>query len=297
MSSTKSKAAVSHDRRHKISNGRNEPSNGRHEPPAAPACSRYLQCRVALDFALAVVVLLPVSLIIGLLVALVRLTSRGPGIYRQVRVGKDGKQFTMYKIRTMRIDAETGSGPIWTQPNDRRVNRLGRLLRKLHLDELPQIFNVLRGEMSFVGPRPERPEFVRILSEVITHYHDRLAVRPGITGLAQINLPPDTDLMSVRRKLALDLKYIDESSFWLDARLLLCTLLRVFKVHEGLLMQVLCLQRDAVCAEDPIPATSFAPAEATPETILLQAVQVSATQTAGGETTSIEAEGISRRPR
>jgi lipopolysaccharide/colanic/teichoic acid biosynthesis glycosyltransferase len=296
MSSTKSKAAVRHDRRRKIVNRRNEPSS-------ATTCSRYLQCRIVLDFALAVAVVLPVSLTIGLLVALVRLTSRGPGIYRQIRVGKGGKQFTMYKIRTMCIDAETGSGPVWTQPNDLRVNRLGRLLRRLHLDELPQIYNVLRGEMSFVGPRPERPEFVRILSEVIPHYHGRLAVRPGITGLAQINLPPDTDLMSVRRKLALDLKYIEQSSLWLDARLLLCTVLRVFKIHEGLLTRVLCLQRDAVCAEDPIPAPSFAPAEATPETILLQAVQVSATQvaanqvSAAGKTAAIEADGVSSRPR
>ena len=163
---------------------------------------------------------------------LVRATSKGPGIYQQMRVGKDGRRFMMYKIRTMRVDAEAASGPVWTQPHDPRVTYLGEILRKLHLDELPQIFNVLRGEMSFVGPRPERPEFVRVLSETVPRYRDRLAVRPGITGLAQINLPPDSDLMSVRRKLALDLDYIERGNLWLDARLFLCTALRVIKVPE-----------------------------------------------------------------
>ena len=120
---------------------------------------------------------------------------------------------------------------------------LGRILRKLHLDELPQILNVLRGEMSFVGPRPERPELAAVLSETIPRYRDRLAVRPGITGLAQIDLPPDTDLMSARRRLLLDLDYIECGSLWLDARLLLCTALRIVKIPEDVLTRTLGLRR------------------------------------------------------
>ena len=137
---------------------------------------------------------------------LVRLTSRGPGIYKQARVGKDGRKFMMYKIRTMRQDAEAASGPMWTQAHDPRVTFLGRVLRKLHLDELPQLFNVLKGEMSLVGPRPERPEFVRVLAEAIPGYRNRLAVRPGVTGLAQVNLPPDTDIASVRAQAGAGLR-------------------------------------------------------------------------------------------
>jgi lipopolysaccharide/colanic/teichoic acid biosynthesis glycosyltransferase len=239
-----------------------------------PSDSANSPLRVIADFTLAVVLLPPALVLIAILVALVRLTSRGPGIYRQARVGKDGKRFTMYKIRSMAVDAESRSGPVWTQTADLRVTSLGCVLRKLHLDELPQIFNVLRGEMSFVGPRPERPEFVRVLSEVIPRYRERLAVRPGITGLAQINLPPDSDLTSVRRKLALDLDYIENSTIWLDARLMLCTICRVVKIHEGLLTRVLRLERDKLLAAIEATAeAAFSPLQATPEAILVQAVQ------------------------
>jgi lipopolysaccharide/colanic/teichoic acid biosynthesis glycosyltransferase len=129
----------------------------------------------------------------------------------------------MYKIRSMRCDAEVATGPVWAQLSDPRATRLGAILRKLHLDELPQLVNVLRGEMSLVGPRPERPEFTRKLSQQIPGYLKRLHVRPGITGLAQINLPPDCDTDSVRRKLALDSKYVSDASLWLDMRILLAT--------------------------------------------------------------------------
>lgn len=169
-------------------------------------------------------VILPV---VALLVLLVRVTSQGPGIYRQLRVGKNGKLFWIYKIRTMRIDAERDTGPVWTAENDPRVTPLGRLLRRFHLDELPQIINVLKGEMTLVGPRPERPEFCQVLASAIPGYMFRHTVLPGITGLAQINLPPDTDLDSVRRKLVLDLEYIEAGHFWLDMRILLCTGLKL----------------------------------------------------------------------
>ncbi len=186
--------------------------------------------KAIMDRILAAILLLPCLPVIVLLVVLVRLTSRGPGIYRQIRVGQNGRLFMLYKIRTMVHDAETRSGAVWSQVNDPRITRLGKVIRRLHLDEFPQLFNVLKGEMSLVGPRPERPEFVHVLMRRLPDYGRRLAVRPGITGLAQLNLPPDSDLDSVQRKLVLDLQYIKEASAWLDARLLLCTAARVFKL-------------------------------------------------------------------
>jgi lipopolysaccharide/colanic/teichoic acid biosynthesis glycosyltransferase len=176
-------------------------------------------------------------------ILIVRLTSRGPGIHRQVRVGLKGRTFTMYKLRTMRQDAEAGTGAIWAQRDDPRITRVGRVMRSMHLDELPQLFNVLKGEMALVGPRPERPEFTQILALKIPGYMHRHLVRPGITGLAQVNLPPDTDLNSVRRKLVLDLEYIQKGSLGLDVRLLVATLLRLFGIRHGIGVWVLRLRR------------------------------------------------------
>jgi hypothetical protein len=130
----------------------------------------------------------------------------------------------------MRHDAEVRTGPAWTQSSDPRVTPVGHFLRKFHLDELPQLFNVIRGEMSLVGPRPERPEFVEVLSRQIPGYANRLAVLPGISGLAQLNLPPDSDLDSVRRKVILDVEYIQAANLWMDLRLILCTALRFSKL-------------------------------------------------------------------
>jgi lipopolysaccharide/colanic/teichoic acid biosynthesis glycosyltransferase len=163
-------------------------------------------------------------------IAVVRLTSRGPAIFRQTRVGKDGRVYTMYKIRTMRMDAEAATGPVWTQLGDPRVTPVGRWIRRLHLDEFPQLINVLRGEMALIGPRPERPEFTQRLALELPGYLDRLAVRPGITGLAQINLPPDSDLDSVRRKLVLDLHYVQEGGLSIDLRILGCTFVRLLGI-------------------------------------------------------------------
>ncbi|MGQ9503362.1 MAG: sugar transferase [Thermogutta sp.] len=174
--------------------------------------------------AIATPVFLPV---IAFLVVLVRLTSRGPGLYRQQRVGKHGKVFWIYKIRTMPIDAEAKTGPVWTDENDPRITPVGRWLRRFHLDELPQLLNVLKGEMTLIGPRPERPEFTQHLARAIPGYLARYLVLPGITGLAQINLPPDRDLDSVRRKLVLDLEYLEKADFWLDFRIMLCTALKM----------------------------------------------------------------------
>jgi lipopolysaccharide/colanic/teichoic acid biosynthesis glycosyltransferase len=206
----------------------------------------YFRWKGVLDRVVAALLLLPGLPMIGGLLLLVRLTSRGPGIYRQVRVGKNGRLFRMYKIRTMRCDAEAKTGPVWTKARDPRITRIGRVLRKLHLDELPQLFNVLRGEMSLIGPRPERPEFVEVLAEQIPGYLDRLLVCPGVTGLAQVNFAPDTDLNSVRRKLVLDLQYIAGASPLLDMRLFVCTSGRMFKIS---LVRVLGLRRRVTLPE------------------------------------------------
>ena len=154
---------------------------------------------------------------------LVRLSSRGPAIYTQRRLGLGGKVFTIYKIRTMYQDSERHSGATWSLPGDPRVTPVGRVLRFTHLDELPQLINVLLGEMSLVGPRPERPEFLPKLERALPDYRRRLAVRPGVTGLAQVQQPPDSDLGSVRRKLNYDLYYADHITLWLDVRIVLAT--------------------------------------------------------------------------
>jgi lipopolysaccharide/colanic/teichoic acid biosynthesis glycosyltransferase len=200
--------------------------------------------KVTLDKVLAALLLIPGLPLLGVLIVLVRLTSRGPGIYSQLRVGKGGRHFTMYKLRSMRIDAEAGTGPVWScHGSDPRVTRIGYWLRKLHLDELPQLFNVLRGEMSLVGPRPERPEFVKVLADQIPCYLDRLGVLPGVTGLAQINLPPDSDLDSVKRKLMLDREYIQQARLSLDLRIIFCTALRVLGLRGGRAVWLMGLQR------------------------------------------------------
>jgi exopolysaccharide biosynthesis polyprenyl glycosylphosphotransferase len=142
----------------------------------------------------------------------VKATSKGPVLYRQTRVGRGGRTFTLYKFRSMREDAETSSGAVWAAKDDPRVTRVGRWLRRLRLDELPQFFNVLKGEMSIVGPRPERPEFVRQLSETIPFYPQRHCVRPGITGWAQINHKYGDTLEDAERKLEYDLYYIKNMS-------------------------------------------------------------------------------------
>ena len=210
----------------------------------------YFLWKCAIDRVLAAVLLLPALQLIGALIALIRISSSGPAIYRQKRVGKDGRVFTMYKLRSMRIDAETVTGPVWSAAgSDSRVTPLGYWLRKLHLDELPQLMNVIKGEMSLIGPRPERPEFVRVLNESIPDYATRLVIAPGITGLAQINLPPDTDLNSVRKKLVLDLEYVETAGFFLDLRMFVCTLARLFGIKGEIAMRLMRLKRMVQLAE------------------------------------------------
>src|SRR5579883_1671003 len=174
--------------------------------------------------AIAVVGLVLSSPLMLLTALLVRLTSAGPVLYRQVRVGLDGKPFTLFKFRSMRVDAEAGTGAVWAVKDDPRVTPLGRLIRKVRLDELPQLFNVLKGEMSVVGPRPERPEFVQTLVEQIPYYRQRHAVRPGITGWAQINYKYGDTFEDTITKLEYDLYYIKHISFSLDMYIIFHTL-------------------------------------------------------------------------
>jgi len=192
-----------------------------------PKRTWYPSCKATVEYLAALCLLVPAAPLIVLAALLTKLTSRGPAFYLQVRLGRDGLPYAIYKIRTMSHQCEKWSGPQWSQAGDPRITPVGAFLRATHLDELPQLFNVLRGEMSLVGPRPERPEFVPHLERAIPQYRDRLRVRPGVTGLAQVQLPADTDIRSVRRKLSYDLYYIRHMSPWLDLRILFCTLLRI----------------------------------------------------------------------
>jgi exopolysaccharide biosynthesis polyprenyl glycosylphosphotransferase len=169
---------------------------------------------------LGIALTLPVMLVTAILV---KLTSAGPVLFRQTRVGLNGRVFTLYKFRSMRQNAEAKTGPVWASKDDPRVTPLGRWLRKLRLDELPQLFNVLKGEMSIVGPRPERPEFIAILEEKIPYYRLRHCVRPGITGWAQINYRYSDTIEDSIVKLEYDLYYIKNLAWSLDAYIMFHT--------------------------------------------------------------------------
>ena len=157
----------------------------------------------------------------------IKLTSKGPVLYSQERVGRFGDLFNMYKFRTMRSDAEA-DGPVWSAGDeDPRLTPIGGFLRRTHLDELPQLLNVLRGHMSLVGPRPERPHFVQTLHGTIPRYDQRLLLKPGMTGLAQVHYRYDTSLDDVRRKLRFDLLYVKRMCLALDVKILAWTLLVV----------------------------------------------------------------------
>jgi exopolysaccharide biosynthesis polyprenyl glycosylphosphotransferase len=170
------------------------------------------------------IILIPFEIIIALLVAF---TSRGPIIYKQVRVGEKGKNFTLYKFRTMRVDAEA-AGAQWAVKNDTRTTPIGGLLRKSHLDELPQLWNIIRGDLSFVGPRPERPEFVAKLETRIPYYEARLFIKPGVTGWAQINHRADLTDADVIEKLQYDIYYLKNRSPILDWAIILKTIKSLF---------------------------------------------------------------------
>ena len=154
---------------------------------------------------------------------LIKLDSRGPILYKQERVGKNGGTFTVMKFRSMRTDAEK-AGPVWASADDDRTTRVGRVIRKLRIDEIPQFWNILRGEMDFVGPRPERPHFVSQLAEEIPYYEQRHLIAPGLTGWAQIKYPYGASIEDARQKLQYDLYYIKNQSLMLDAIILFETI-------------------------------------------------------------------------
>ena len=182
---------------------------------------RYQAIWNTLIAAMGFLVAVPLMLLTALAV---RLSSSGPVLYRQTRVGLNGQPFTLYKFRSMRADAEIGTGAVWAAKDDPRVTGVGRIIRKIRFDELPQLFNVLRGEMSIVGPRPERPEFVKMLSEQVPYYRQRHCVRPGITGWAQINYKYGDTLEDTITKLEYDLYYIKNMSFSMDTYIIFHTL-------------------------------------------------------------------------
>ena len=192
------------------------------------------------------------SPLIGAIALCIRLSSRGPAFYKQERVGLDrragspsgvngdrrvrdlgGRPFKMYKFRTMRVGAERGTGPVWAKPRDSRVTRMGRFLRRTRIDEIPQLWNVIRGDMNLVGPRPERPQLVVYLNDEVQGYPLRHRVRPGITGWAQINQAYDTTLQSVRSKLLYDLDYIERRSVLFDLGIMLRTIPAIVKKRGG----------------------------------------------------------------
>jgi len=263
---------------------------------------RYFAYKEIVERVVAAILFVPGMLIVLIVAILVRLTSPGRPIFSQYRVGKNGRVFKMYKIRTMIDGAEQDTGPTWAQPHDPRVTPLGRLLRKLHIDELPQLINVLRGEMSLIGPRPERPEFVAKLINIIPNYGNRLAVMPGITGLAQINLPPDNTIEDVQRKLFLDLQYIDQAGLLLDLRMFFCSALRLIGCPGFVAMHLFGLKRKVpeflpvLSAGAGLPGGNGATWPQKAELVSLEEVPVNVLFPANGNGSQQKAEAVQLRP-
>lgn len=170
--------------------------------------------------------------LIPFIVLAVKLDSSGPAVYRQKRVGRGGKIFYCYKFRSMRPDAEADKGPTWANDDDPRITRVGRFLRTMRLDEIPQLWCVLKGDMAFVGPRPERPEFVEWLSRDIPFYNVRHLVRPGITGWAQVNYKYGNNAEDAKEKLQYDLFYIKNASMGLDILIMFQTI-KILLLRRG----------------------------------------------------------------
>ena len=192
----------------------------------------YMTFKRIFDIVVSVIASIVLSPLCFFAAALIKLTSKGPIFFTQVRVGKNGELFNIYKFRTMHIDAEKATGPVWAKANDSRLIPYGRFLRKAHIDEIPQFLNVLRGEMSVIGPRPERPVFVDQFKAVISDYEKRITIKPGITGLAQVWHKYDESIEDVRKKVKYDLLYIKKLCLWTDFRILLRTV-RVVFTGEG----------------------------------------------------------------
>lgn len=192
----------------------------------------YLLAKRFIDIVLSFAALIILSPLFFMTAILIKMTSKGPVFYTQLRVGKDGQLFYILKFRTMRVDAEKETGAVWAKDNDPRLIPTGKFIRKTHLDEIPQFLNVLRGEMSIVGPRPERPFFVEKFKQEIPDYEKRLSVKPGITGMAQVWHKYDETIQDVKKKIKYDLLYIKRICLWTDLGIMLRTI-RVVFTGEG----------------------------------------------------------------
>lgn len=202
-------------------------------PGVVPArCRPWDLAKVGVDATLAAILAVLTLPVVLLAMLAIRATSRGPAIYTQVRVGRGGKHFTIYKLRTMFHECESLTGPRWALPGDPRITPLGHVLRALHIDELPQLWNVLRGEMSLVGPRPERPELCEEIRKHIDGYDRRHAVKPGITGFAQVHLPPDSTMRSVREKLIFDRFYLRHRGPMLELKIFALTAVKLLGLRR-----------------------------------------------------------------
>jgi lipopolysaccharide/colanic/teichoic acid biosynthesis glycosyltransferase len=197
----------------------------------------YPGVKVAFDYTLTLLLLPFSAILVGLAALAVKMTSPGPVFYTQTRIGLNGRRYKIIKIRTMHNNCEARSGIRWSQKGDSRITLVGKFLRITHIDELPQLLNVLSGEMSLVGPRPERPEVIQAkgLDQLVPGYKHRLLVKPGVTGVAQLQLPADTDITSVRYKVVYDLYYVQNQSLFLDLRLLLATVFKAIGLRPRLL--------------------------------------------------------------
>ena len=192
---------------------------------AAHFARRYFElAKEVVDIVLGSIALVIVLPVLGICAMLIKISDGGPVMFTQIRVGKGGRSFRMYKLRSMFLHAESGTGAVWAQNKDPRVMPLCRWMRRSHVDELPQLLNVIKGDMSLVGPRPERPEILTQLEEQYPNVRQRLAVRPGITGLAQVRRGYDTTMEAFRDKLKADLEYIERRRWSLDLRIMLATL-------------------------------------------------------------------------
>ncbi len=184
----------------------------------------YRLLKPLLDRIASTIGLLIVSPVIFVAGIVIKLTSPGPVFYTQERIGKNGRLFKIIKLRTMCVNAESQDGPVWSKKDDKRITTFGKFLRKTHIDELPQLINVIKGDMSIVGPRPERPFFVSKFKDNIPGYAERLSIKPGITGLAQCYHKYDETIRDVQKKLRYDILYIKRMCWSLDLRIVWQTL-------------------------------------------------------------------------
>ncbi|MBN2483168.1 MAG: exopolysaccharide biosynthesis polyprenyl glycosylphosphotransferase [Candidatus Omnitrophica bacterium] len=191
------------------------------------ARARYHIFKRVFDVVFSVLSLILLSPIFLILAVLIKIDSHGPVFFSQIRLGKNARLFNILKFRTMRKNAELETGPVWAREDDPRITRLGRFLRKTHLDELPQLINMLQGDMSLIGPRPERPEFVHQINQEVPRFTARLNITPGITGLAQVRYPYGDSIKDAARKLRYDVLYIKRMCWMLDFQIILWTFNRV----------------------------------------------------------------------